>query len=76
MLFRNPAFPAEHHGTVKWFNAEKGFGFITLDSGRDVFVHYSAIIAHDPRTLETGQRVRLTITENSKGPQATNVRPY
>ncbi|MDL2078474.1 SAV_2336 N-terminal domain-related protein [Streptomyces sp. GXMU-J15] len=79
-LVRNPAFvpgsAAEHDGTVKWFSSEKGYGFITLDDGREIFVHYSAIDMHGYRTLQEGQRVRLTIIENSKGLQASYVRPY
>ena len=63
-------------GTVKWFNAEKGFGFIAQeDGGDDVFVHYSAIMADGYRTLEEGQRVEFDITQGQKGPQAENVRP-
>ncbi len=62
-------------GTVKWFNAEKGFGFITPDDGtQDVFAHYSAIEAKGYRTLEEGQRVEFEVTEGQKGPQAANIR--
>jgi cold shock protein len=63
-------------GTVKWFNAEKGFGFIAQQdgSGPDVFVHYSAIQATGFRTLEEGQSVDFDITAGPKGPQAENVR--
>jgi CspA family cold shock protein len=60
-------------GTVKWFSAEKGYGFISQDDGSDVFVHYSAISGDGFRTLEQGQRVEFEITEGRKGPQATNV---
>lgn len=60
-------------GTVKWFNAAKGYGFISMDNGDDVFVHYSAIQGEGYRTLEEGQRVSFEITQGSKGPQATNV---
>lgn len=60
-------------GTVKWFNAAKGYGFISMDNGDDVFVHYSAIKGEGYRTLEEGQRVSFEITQGSKGPQATNV---
>jgi len=63
-------------GTVKWFNAEKGFGFIAQDGdGPDVFVHYSAIDASGYRSLDEGQRVEFTQTQGQKGPQAENVRP-
>jgi len=63
-------------GTVKWFNAEKGYGFIAVDGGgADVFVHYSAIQSEGYRTLEEGQRVDFETTQGQKGPQAENVRP-
>jgi len=63
-------------GTVKWFNAEKGYGFITVDgSGDDVFVHWSAIDGEGYRALEEGQRVELEVGEGEKGPQAESVRP-
>ena len=63
-------------GTVKWFNAEKGFGFIAPDGdGPDEFVHYSAIDASGYRSLEEGQRVEFSSTQGQKGPQAENVRP-
>ncbi len=62
-------------GTVKWFNAEKGYGFITVDGGDDVFVHHSAIIMSGYRSLEEGQRVELEIGTGQKGPQAESVRP-
>ncbi len=63
-------------GTVKWFNAEKGFGFIAVDGGgADVFVHYSNIQADGYRTLEENQRVEFEITQGQKGPQAEAVRP-
>jgi CspA family cold shock protein len=62
-------------GTVKWFNAEKGFGFIAQDNGgADVFVHYSAIQTTGYRTLEDNQRVEFEIIQGAKGPQAENVR--
>ncbi|MFP5072314.1 cold-shock protein [Pseudonocardia nantongensis] len=62
-------------GTVKWFNAEKGFGFIaTDDEGPDVFVHYSAIEANGFRTLEENQRVDFESSQGKKGPQADSVR--
>ena len=63
-------------GTVKWFNAEKGFGFIaTDDNGPDVFVHYSAIQSDGFRTLEENQRVTFEASQGEKGPQADTVRP-
>jgi CspA family cold shock protein len=63
-------------GTVKWFNAEKGFGFITVDGGgSDVFVHFSAIQTSGYRTLEENQRVEFEIAQGQKGPQAEQVRP-
>ena len=64
------------NGTVKWFNAEKGFGFITLEDGtQDVFVHYSAIDMAGYKVLEEGQRVELEVGAGTKGPQAESVRP-
>lgn len=60
-------------GTVKWFNATKGFGFITRENGPDVFVHHSAIKATGFRTLEDGQRVEFTVEQGPKGPQAADV---
>ena len=63
-------------GAVKWFNAEKGFGFIAVDGGgADVFVHYSAIQSDGYRSLDEGQRVEFEITQGQKGPQADAVRP-
>ena len=63
-------------GTVKWFNSEKGFGFIEQDGGgADVFVHYSAIATDGFRTLDEGQRVEFEITQGQKGPQADQVLP-
>jgi CspA family cold shock protein len=63
-------------GTVKWFNADKGFGFITPDGGgADVFAHFSAIAATGFRTLEDNQRVEFEVTQGQKGPQAENIRP-
>jgi cold shock protein len=62
-------------GTVKWFNADKGYGFIAVEGGgADVFVHYSAIEAAGYRSLEEGQTVEFDVTEGQKGPQAANVR--
>lgn len=60
-------------GTVKWFNSEKGFGFITVEGAGDVFVHYSAIECDGFKTLEEGQAVQFNITDGQKGPQASNV---
>ena len=61
-------------GTVKWFNAEKGFGFIaTDDNGPDVFVHYSAIAMDGYKSLEEGQRVNFEVVQGAKGPQADGV---
>ncbi|MGX7197300.1 cold-shock protein [Enterococcus olivae] len=60
-------------GTVKWFNADKGFGFITAENGNDVFVHFSAIQGDGFKTLEEGQTVTFDIEEGQRGPQATNV---
>ncbi len=60
-------------GTVKWFNATKGFGFIQQDEGEDVFVHYSAIVGEGYRSLEEGQRVEFVIVQGDKGPQAQDV---
>ncbi|WP_432985112.1 cold-shock protein [Dactylosporangium sp. CA-233914] len=61
-------------GTVKWFNAEKGFGFISVDGGSDVFVHFSAIQTDGYRTLDENQRVEFEIKQGPKGPQAESVR--
>ncbi|MFT5387917.1 MAG: CspA family cold shock protein [Candidatus Omnitrophota bacterium] len=60
-------------GTVKWFNTQKGFGFITPEDGQDVFVHYSEIRSEGFKNLEEGQAVEFEITEGPKGPQAQNV---
>ena len=61
-------------GTVKWFNGTKGYGFITnSETGEDVFVHFSGIVAEGFKTLEEGQSVTFDITEGNRGPQATNV---
>ncbi len=63
-------------GTVKWFNAEKGYGFITPDGGgADLFVHFSAIQASGYRTLDEGQAVTFEVTQGQKGPQASDVVP-
>ena len=60
-------------GTVKWFNAEKGFGFISREGGDDVFVHFSAIQGDGYKSLEEGQAVTFDISEGNRGPQAENV---
>lgn len=60
-------------GTVKWFNAEKGFGFIEAEGGDDVFVHFSAITGDGFKSLEEGQAVEFEIVEGNRGPQAANV---
>jgi cold shock protein len=63
-------------GTVKWFNAEKGFGFIEQDGGgADVFAHFSNIVANGYRELREGQQVEFDVTQGQKGPQAENIRP-
>jgi CspA family cold shock protein len=60
-------------GTVKWFNPEKGFGFISRDDGDDVFVHHTGISGEGYRSLDEGQRVSFDVTPGKKGPQASNV---
>ncbi|RMI13401.1 cold-shock protein [Cellulomonas triticagri] len=63
-------------GTVKWFNAEKGFGFVAPDDGGpDVFAHYSAIQSSGYRSLEEGQKVQFEVTQGPKGPQASEITP-
>ncbi|MBX6395051.1 MAG: cold-shock protein [Alicyclobacillaceae bacterium] len=62
-------------GRVKWFNPDKGYGFISKDDGEDVFVHYSAIQTQGYRTLEEGQLVEFDIVQGARGPQAANVVP-
>ena len=61
-------------GTVKWFNEQKGYGFIAQDEGGDVFVHYSAIVEQGFRSLREGERVEFTVEQGQKGPAAANVR--
>lgn len=61
------------NGTVKWFNAEKGYGFITAEDGNDVFVHFSQINKDGFKTLEEGEKVEFEIAEGQRGPQAENV---
>ena len=63
------------HGTVKFFNSEKGYGFISRDGDEDVFVHYSNIVGENYRTLDEGQRVEFDIGPGRKGDEALNVRP-
>ena len=60
-------------GTVKWFNAEKGYGFIQVENGEDVFVHYSAIQGEGFKSLDEGQSVEFDITQGNRGAQAANV---
>ncbi|TYQ17703.1 cold-shock protein [Petroclostridium sp. X23] len=62
-----------NNGTVKWFNAEKGFGFITVDGGDDVFVHFSSIQSSGYKSLDEGQRVSFDMEKGQRGMQATNV---
>ena len=62
-----------NNGTVKWFNSEKGFGFIEVEGGNDVFVHFSAINQDGYKSLEEGQAVEFEIVEGNRGPQAANV---
>jgi CspA family cold shock protein len=62
-------------GRVKWFNNSKGFGFIEIEGGKDVFVHFSAIQGSGYRSLEEGQTVEFEVTQGTKGPQASNVKP-
>ncbi len=60
-------------GIVKWFNSEKGYGFITIDGGNDVFVHFSAIQGDGFKSLDEGQRVEFDVVDGDRGPQAANV---
>ena len=61
------------HGTVKWFNADKGFGFITREDGSDVFAHFSAIQGDGFKTLDEGQHVTFDVEDGDRGPQAANI---
>lgn len=61
-------------GTVKWFDSKKGYGFIARESGKDIFVHYSAIVAEGFRDLMEGDRVEFTVVQGQKGPAAADVR--
>ncbi|WP_419727107.1 cold-shock protein [Terrisporobacter petrolearius] len=61
------------NGIVKWFNSEKGFGFITVDGGEDVFAHFSAIQTDGYKTLEEGQKVSFNVVKGARGPQAENI---
>ena len=63
------------NGRVKWFNNSKGYGFIEIEGGKDVFVHFSAIQGSGYRSLEEGQAVEFEVTQGTKGPQASNVKP-
>lgn len=64
----------QNTGTVKWFNSEKGFGFISQQSGDDVFVHFQSIISDGYKTLEEGQKVKFSVTQGPKGLQASQVK--
>ncbi|QBO36581.1 cold-shock protein [Periweissella cryptocerci] len=61
------------HGTVKWFNADKGFGFITRENGEDVFAHFSAIQGDGYKSLDEGQKVTFDVESSDRGPQAANI---
>ena len=66
-------YTAMQKGTVKWFNAEKGYGFIEGEDGKDVFVHFSAITMEGYKTLQEGESVEFDVIDGAKGPQAANV---
>ncbi|MBL4572010.1 MAG: cold-shock protein [Gammaproteobacteria bacterium] len=72
-IFDDESHPAREKGSVKWFNANKGFGFITRDSGDDVFVHFRSIRGEGHRVLHDGQRVEFEVSEGDKGLQADDV---
>ncbi len=75
-MFKNvfgKAQPVSEQGAVKWFDAQKGFGFIERPDGSDIFVHYSDIVGKGFRTLSEGQRVEFQVSQSNKGPQAVNV---
>lgn len=63
----------KQQGKVKWFNQQKGFGFITTDNGQDVFVHFSAIVGEGFKSLDDGQEVQFEVVDGPRGPQAANV---
>ncbi|ERK44031.1 putative cold shock protein CspB [Levilactobacillus brevis ATCC 14869 = DSM 20054] len=73
LRYAHGGFILMEQGTVKWFNADKGYGFITLENGSDVFVHFSAINSEGFKTLEEGQHVSLDVEQGDRGPQAANV---
>ena len=75
IFFKRSNMSNSVQGTVKWFNDEKGFGFIEQEGGKDVFVHFSAINGDGRKTLHDGQRVTMEVTQGQKGPQAENVTP-
>jgi cold shock protein len=70
-----PIMAEREIGTVKWFNATKGFGFIERENDKDVFVHYSEIGGEGYRSLDEGQKVEFSVVDSEKGPQAQNVIP-
>jgi CspA family cold shock protein len=75
LLLKKEVGEVREKGTVKWFNDSKGYGFITRESGTDVFVHHTAIQAEGFKSLKEGQTVEFEVTEGPKGPQAANVTP-